>query len=158
MQEDNVTATSIAYFLHYIASTVERQSDQILQEQLGISFAQYKVLWVLQVHPNVLQKELASSLAQTEASITRQIQLLRNKGLITTTRNERNRREHITVVTTKGNQIVEVALKLLARQYDQTLSSLDEKAKQTLIESLSVLHRDNFPDQLLYSHLWGNMI
>ncbi|HXR49776.1 MAG TPA: winged helix-turn-helix domain-containing protein [Verrucomicrobiae bacterium] len=57
--------------LDHVAATVAKQSDQVLQEQLGIGLSQFKILQVLQAEPRTPQREIARSLAQTEASISR---------------------------------------------------------------------------------------
>src|SRR5579863_5003598 len=92
----------IGYLLQHVSFVLARQADQALQERLGIGFSQYKILMTLQFNPHVQQKQIAESLGQTEASISRQIKLLHDKGLLSTRINPSNRREHITTPTPKG--------------------------------------------------------
>lgn len=122
--------------LHFLACSFERQSDQILLEKFGIGFSQYKILWAMQVNPGVGQRDLAASLAQTEASVSRQIKLLRNLGIIESRKNPKNRRQHLTLVTAKGLRLREVAAEALDELSVDVLSDFDSKSKNNFRELL----------------------
>ncbi|HKU18798.1 MAG TPA: MarR family winged helix-turn-helix transcriptional regulator [Candidatus Saccharimonadales bacterium] len=128
------------YLLTHTASIVLRQSDQMLQERLGIGMSQFKLLLMLQKSPNVQQRTLAERLGQTEASISRQIKLLCEKGLLTVRVNPKSRREHITVPTTKGIKITEAAVEVLGEYNTPMLEKLSEKQRQQMAEALTVFH------------------
>ncbi len=133
---------NIGYLLQHLASTLARQSDQVLQERLGIGLAQFKILMVLQWNPSVQQRHIADSLGQTEASISRQIKLLHDQGLLTTRISERNRREHITVPTAKGERLTDEALQVLNSYHAPMFDKLSEKQREQLLESLRIMHKE----------------
>jgi DNA-binding MarR family transcriptional regulator len=56
---------SLGYLLNHIAFVMARQSDQVLQERLGIGFSQFKIMMVLSHKPHIQQKEIADKLGQT---------------------------------------------------------------------------------------------
>src|ERR1700755_3521534 len=89
------------YLLQHTATILMRQSDQVLQERLGIGMSQFRVLLMLQRNANSQQRKLAECLGQTEASISRQIKLLCEKSLLAVRVNPQSRREHIAVLTPK---------------------------------------------------------
>ncbi|HXR49712.1 MAG TPA: MarR family winged helix-turn-helix transcriptional regulator, partial [Verrucomicrobiae bacterium] len=62
---------NLSYLIQHLAAVMGKQSDQLLQEQLGIGYSQYKILMVLEWNPRVQQRTIAESLGQTEASISR---------------------------------------------------------------------------------------
>lgn len=95
-------ANDLGRQLQHVAALLAKQADQVLQEQLGIGYAQLKLLLSLQSQPYLKQKDIAADLGQTEASISRQVKLMIDQGLLHVTINPRNRREHLTQVTTKG--------------------------------------------------------
>jgi DNA-binding MarR family transcriptional regulator len=130
----------IGYLLQHISFSLARQSDQILQEQLGFGLSQFKIMMVLQWNPSVQQRHIADSLGQTEASISRQIKLMHEQGLLQTTISPQNRREHITTLTAKGVRMTDEALKVLARYHAPTFAALSEKQQNQLIEILKLLH------------------
>lgn len=131
---------NIGYLLQRLAFCLNRQSDKVLQEELGIGFSQFKILMILQWRPNVQQKQIADNLGQTEASISRQIKLLKDDGLLATEINPNNKREHITKPTPRGIKMTEKALDVLNSYHRPMFAKLDAKQQQQLHEGLSVMY------------------
>lgn len=129
--------TSITPLLHHLAAVTARESDQILQEQLGVGFAQYKIMSALQANPKVKQRQIAYNLGQTEASISRQIKLLHKKDMLLTKINPRSRRERLTMLTSKGLKVLDAANKALASYHQTFLSTLSQKQQETLLKLLT---------------------
>jgi len=154
------SASNIGILLHHLAFNLDHQSDQILQEQLGVGFAQFKILLALQVNPVVGQRELANSLSQTEASVSRQMKLLRSKGIVMSKINSKNKRQHLTLITTKGQRVREAAAALLEKQYKKDFAILDNKAQLRLLEDLTKMTKKFTPNYKHegYRHLWENMV
>lgn len=135
------TATNnIGFLLQHLAFSLGRLNDQVLQERLGIGFSQFKLMMVLEKRPHIQQKQIAETLSQTEASISRQIRVLQEKGLLQTTVSPHNRREHITTLTPKGTRFTEEAIAILNNHYEPLFAQLTSKQQVQLGESLSVLH------------------
>lgn len=127
--------------LHHLSSVFTRESDQILQEQLGIGFSQFKIMNTLQANPAMQQRHIAVSLGQTEASISRQIKLLKSRGLLVTKPNPQNRREHLTTLTPKGIRLAEAAQSVLAAYMDRSLAHMPTKQLAQLLELLAKVHQ-----------------
>lgn len=132
--------SSIAYLLQHTATMMMRQSDQVLQERLGIGMSQFRILMLLQLEPGVQQRKLADCLGQTEASISRQIKLMADKGLLTVAVNPKSKREHVMVLTPKGVKITEAAKDVLAGYNQPVNDLLGEKQRKQLSEMLASLH------------------
>ena len=128
------------YLLQHTATILMRQSDQVLQERLGIGMSQFRLLMMLQRNPNVQQRKLAESLGQTEASVSRQIKLLFERGMLATKVNPKSRREHVTMPTPKGIKITEAALEILEQYHTPMFETLTDKQRSQLTETLSKLH------------------
>jgi DNA-binding MarR family transcriptional regulator len=62
---------NIGYLMQRLSFLLARQSDQVLQEQLGIGFSQFKILMALGWDPSCQQRHIADKLGQTEASVAR---------------------------------------------------------------------------------------
>lgn len=131
---------NIGYLIQRLAFCLGRQSDQVLQEQLGIGLSQFKILMISQWKPNVQQKLIADGLGQTEASVSRQIKLLQKDGLINVTVSPQNRREHITHLTPKGARITDKALEVLNNYHAPMFARLSDKQKSQLMEALSIMY------------------
>lgn len=131
---------NIGYLMQRLSFLLNRQSDQILQEQLGIGFSQFKILMVLGWDSNIGQKHIADKLGQTEAGISRQIKLLKELGLLVTEINPDNRREHMTVLTAKGQRVTERSLEILNGYHAPMFDLLSDKQKERLLSSLTIMH------------------
>src|SRR4051812_2844012 len=124
-------ANNLNYLLQHLAAVLGRQSEQILQEQLGIGLSQYKILMGLEWNPRVGQRAIADSLGQSEAAISRQLKLMKNKALLQTKVDPNNRRKHITVPTPKGMQVTEAAETALRTGLGPDFTNLgDDQAMQ----------------------------
>jgi DNA-binding MarR family transcriptional regulator len=132
---------NLGYLIQHLAAVMGRQSDQILQEQLGIGLSQFKILMVLEWNPRVQQRAVADALGQTEASISRQIKLLKDKKLLATKQDPQNRRRHITAPTPLGMQITEAATAIMRRNFGPEFATLGEDQLMQLITGLQQLHR-----------------
>lgn len=134
-------ANNLSYLLNHLAAVTGKQSDQVLQQQLGIGLSQYKILMVLEWNSRVQQRSIADSLGQTEASISRQIKLLKTKGLLLSRIDPHNRRKHITVPTPLGMQVTEAADNILRRSFGPEFAGLGDDQLAQLISGLQQLHK-----------------
>ena len=131
---------SIGYLLQHTATILMRQSDQVLQERLGIGMSQLKILMMLDHAPNAQQRKLAECLGQTEASISRQIKLMQEKGVLTVRVNPKSRREHLTVPTAKGLKMTEAALEVLSQYHTPMMELINDKQRDQLKATLKIFH------------------
>jgi len=127
--------------LQRLAFRIERHADQILLEKLGIGFSQFKIIHELERNPKAKQNQLARALGQTEASISRQVKIMRADRLMITSINSSNKREHITTLTPKGARIKEAATESLDKLYKSLIEDLSSKDIDRLnktIDSISL--------------------
>lgn len=134
------STNNIGYLLQHIAAVLGHQTDQVLQERLGIGFSQYKILSVLHESPNIQQRQIAITLGQTEASISRQIKLLITQGLLSSKVYPQNRREHVTALTPRGERFIDEALRVINTYHAPAFRHLSEKQQVQLLEHLNALH------------------
>jgi DNA-binding MarR family transcriptional regulator len=137
-------ASSISFMIQGTAALLLKQSDQVLQEQLGIGMSQFRILKIVQANPRMLQRHIADALGQTEASISRQVKLLHDKQLLATHINPKNRREHITSLTPKGFQITEAAQDVLQAAQAPLVDGMSEKQQLELLELLTAFRHHLF--------------
>lgn len=130
----------IPYLLQHTATMMLRQSDQVLQERLGIGMSQLRILTMLEHDPNARQRQLADRLGQTEASISRQVKLMVDKGYLVVATNPKSRREHLSAVTAKGAKIAEAAKEVLTTYHQPIDELLNDKQRKVLAEALAALH------------------
>lgn len=128
------------FLLQHLAFSLGRQTDQVLLEQLGIGYSQFKIMLVLREDVNVRQRHIADILGQTEASISRQIKLMCRDGFLRSEVNPGNRREHLTALTLKGERIIDESIRILNRYHSSVYSSLSQKQQRQLSEILTIMH------------------
>lgn len=133
---------NLGFLIHHLGFVMDRQSDMLLQERLDIGFSQFKILMALKWHASVQQRHIAEKLGQTEASVSRQIKLLKEAGLITVKPSTKNRREHITTLTTKGVTLVDKAFRALNEYHAPIFERFTPAQQQVLRELLQGLHRE----------------
>lgn len=131
---------NLGFLIQHLAFSLSRQNDQVLQERLGIGYSQFKIMMVLQWKPHVQQKQIADALGQTEASISRQIKLLHDKGLLQSVISPKNRREHLTTLTAKGLRFTEEAVSILNAYHLPMFEQLSSKQQEQLKETLGIMH------------------
>ena len=142
MKPDGAPINTLGYLLQHTAGIMYRQSDQVLQERLGIGMSQFKLLMILQFSEPVPQRRLADILGQTEASISRQIKLLCEKAMLAIKVNPKNRREHMTVATAKGIKLADAARDMLADYHAPILNTFSPKEVDRLLQALDLLHQN----------------
>jgi DNA-binding MarR family transcriptional regulator len=130
----------LGYLLQHVARLLSRQSEQVLQERLGIGMSQFKILRVIQANPQIKQRQIANILGQTEASVSRQVKLMIDDGLLRSLVSPRNRRAHMTVITAKGERLNEAAMDALSDYHGPTFETLNKKQREQLSEVLQVIH------------------
>jgi DNA-binding MarR family transcriptional regulator len=131
---------NLGYLIQHLAAVMGKQSEHVLKEQLGIGVSQYRILMVLDWNPRVQQSAIATSLGQTEASISRQIKLLEKRGLLVSEPDPLNKRKHIAKPTPLGMQITEAATSVIRRNLGPDFASMGDEQLLQLINGLQQLH------------------
>ncbi len=134
------SSNSTGYLLQQVATALTRHSDQVLQDRLNISYSQLKIMLVLQESSGLRQKDIASSLGQTEASVSRQLKLMSDERLVKIALNSNNKREHIVVVTKKGDRLTSKAMIILNNYHLPMFRQLSQEQALSLQDSLKLMH------------------
>jgi DNA-binding MarR family transcriptional regulator len=129
-----------SYLFDHVSAILHRQSDQVLQEQLGIGLSQLKILTMLKWRPGATQKDSADYLGQTEASISRQIKILQQKGLLASHIDPAERRRHLAALTTLGIKITMAAHEVLNEYHAPMLDRLNPRERELFHTMLTTLH------------------
>jgi len=128
------------FLLHKIGSMMERSSDQVLFKEFGVGYSQFKIMFALSHHSGAQQKEIAEFLGQTEASISRQIKLLKQAHFVSMELGSDDKKKHHISLTGKGQQLLRDALAKLNLHYEPILSILSEHDQQQMTRQLAMIH------------------
>ncbi len=135
MQQD-----SIGYALHQLVFIIDRQSDEALHAQLGVGFSQFKILMAAKKRTGLKQNDIASYLGQTEASVSRQIKIMKADGLLIVQVDPNNRRARSIVPTDKGVILGKKCVEVLEVTHATVFGSLsfaEQKLMRELLERLT---------------------
>lgn len=132
---DSELNSSLSFKLHHVVKLLHQQADHILEDELDITFSQYLVLKVSGCIEDPSQREVASCLDVTPAAISRHIDVLCERKLITKHHKPDNRREHELQLTSLGEQKVAEAQQLLSARFD---GLLDRELTPEQIEQLGL--------------------
>lgn len=104
--------------------------------ELGLTQAQYATLAQLYRVGSCSQNQLGRSVALDSASIVGVVNRLKQNGLVSSVRDEVDRRRVTISLTDKGRDLVERAIPLARDANETTLSMLDEAERVMLIHLL----------------------
>lgn len=111
--------------LHRVEFILQHKSDLLLRESIGVGFGQVQIMQALHRSVPLSQRAIAFKLHQTEANVSRQLRLLKKKGLVSITRNKKDKRLHEAALSAKGSKAFAKAEKILAAQHKELLKLLN---------------------------------
>ncbi len=121
------------------AAALSDHDNQILLNSVSIGLAQYKVLAVLVKKQSVTQKEIATTLDQTEASVSRQLSAMFDDGLVKSEPKKGDRRVHLISLTPRGKRIAKKAAGALTKANKEVFAKLSRQQKNHLAAILEKL-------------------
>lgn len=134
MNEDN-----LGLLLHSVSSTIDEQANALLLERLDIGLAQYKVLAVL-ASGALPQRSIAASLGQTEASISRQINIMTDVNMVSRKISPHDRRQHVISLNAKGSKKLTQASQVLNNHFSRIFGGLSYNEQESLHKILQKMH------------------
>jgi DNA-binding MarR family transcriptional regulator len=140
----------VAFKMKKAMLAIDGIAEQTLQAHLALTLPQFWVLNSLEHHEGVPQKAICRLLGLTPAAISRQIEVLREKGLLVREYNPTCRREHVLTLTDKGREQAAQGTELLQREFGKLYLPMDaaqkdalERSLDTLLEALRTHHRNH---------------
>lgn len=106
---------------------------------MDLTLSQFLVLNSVVQNPNITQIQIANFLEVTQAAVSRQIEVLKNKKLISISENPENRREHLLFPTSLGKEIFTKASDILHDSFNKLYSVMNDKEKENLEKGLDKL-------------------
>lgn len=125
--------------LHRLEFILQHKSDTLLRDSVGVGFSQAQIMQALHRSVPINQRAVASKLYQTEANVSRQMQVLKKKGLVGISRNKKDRRLHEASLTAKGQKVFERCEKVLSAQHKELLKLLNDREVKAFDRAVSHL-------------------
>jgi DNA-binding MarR family transcriptional regulator len=155
-RKDSFEETEIFKFCKLVAE-ITRFSDNILRKNTNLTYSQFLVLMAIDCKCleqgsgkksyNCIntQKQIAESLSETQAALSRQIENLRQKGYLTREENRVNRREHVIRITQQGVNELEKAYKVMKIVNSNFFNPIS-RAEHSLLKKCLIKLVDNLKD------------
>jgi len=119
---------TVFYSIERAIKEYRKFAQKNLSEQLkGLTIDQGMVLLFLDKHPNISQKEMAELVFRDNASMTRMINLMVQKGYLTRSINEQDRRRFNIEITDKGKNAIELMPPIISENRKKSLEGLSEE-------------------------------
>lgn len=115
--------------LLHLTYVLQQSSDELLTREAGTSLSHARIMSGLSSVVARSQHQLAVELQQTEANISRQLQILKKQGLVSITKSKRDSRARDVKLTAKGHAKSQKAEKLLKTELNKLLKLLDKDAQ-----------------------------
>lgn len=131
----------IGTLLHLASAALDKHSDEVLKDRLGIGLSQFRILLSLLTEDGQNQSSIAYNLSQTEASISRQIGLLKAKKLINVQPNPHSRRDKLVYITGKGMMLGQSGLSILNSYHSPLFRDISSHDQAALKNILRAIHR-----------------
>jgi DNA-binding MarR family transcriptional regulator len=130
---------AIAYKIHKAVFVIDKTADSSLQAKADLTLSQFLILMNIVQKPGLTQIEIAVFLEVTQSAVSRQIEVLKNKNLITIRKNEENRRENLLFPTSLGKNVFTRSNQILNEAFDELYNVMNSTEKENLEKSLDKL-------------------
>ena len=122
-----------------LAAQVERQLETVLKVRYNLTFSQFRVMSVIYELGETSQRPIVDELGLSAALITRQLDALVSRGVVTQKQNPESRRENVVSLTAKGSNSVDLINKTIKTIQAEILDKLDLEAEANLSRALKAL-------------------
>lgn len=127
---------ALAMRIRILSFALEREVDRALAEKGNVTLAQFMLLMPVAMHPGITQRAIAATRNLTEAAISRQAEVLRQKGYLERGRNPAMKRERALYLTTSGQAIVESAGKHVDERLEMLFAKLEPAQREATVKAL----------------------
>jgi len=125
--------------LHQLMFVLQHMSNELLLDHVGVGLSSALIMSVLSHSRPQTQRSIAAGLRQTEANVSRQLQVMRRQGLVNIKQNRQDRRQKEVTLTPKGVRVHDKAMRLLDKQQKEILkliASTEAKVFGQTVDSL----------------------
>jgi len=118
---------------------VQQSAEELLQAQCGVGLSQIRILAALDKSATRSQASVAQALGQTEANVSRQLKVMKKDGLVTVTKNKKDKRQRDVSLTPKGFRTFSKADQVLTHHEKGLLSTMSRSESRDFQDKMSNL-------------------
>jgi DNA-binding MarR family transcriptional regulator len=118
--------------LLHLSYVLQHTADAELLSEARVGLSQVRIMSGLSNNSPRSQRYLSAELNQTEANISRQLKVMKSRGLVSITKNKKDGRQRDVTLTSKGRQKYQKARKLLNKQQAEIFRMLKQGESEVL--------------------------
>src|SRR3990167_2160215 len=141
MKKDYFSQPSPAVTLHRSLFILQQKADELLAHETEVGLSQVRILSQLHLAVPRSQKTVATMLYQTEANISRQLQIMKKQGLVNIGRHRKDRRIREVTLTQNGVKTYQKAEKVLENHYHQLEKMWGKSQSKDFVKNLKQLNK-----------------
>lgn len=127
--------------LLHLTYLLQQSTDEKLLSEVGVGLSATRIMSTLSGSAGRSQRSIAVELRQTEANISRQLQVMKRDGLVSITKSKKDNRQREVRLTTKGRAKSQLANKLLTKQELRLMKLLNKSEQKTFSHAVNNLFK-----------------
>lgn len=141
MAKQKLSSKKDSASLHRLMFVLQHMSNELLQSETGAGLSAALIMSVLSPNVPSSQRVIAASLRQSEANVSRQLQVMKKHGLVSIRQNRNDKRQREVVLTAKGVKVSTNALNLLDKQQKEILKLIESTEARVFSQTVNNLLR-----------------
>lgn len=135
--------SEFGYYIHRVASLLDKRGDALFHSELGISLRQFLLLRLIEMGAAQMpsQQLIADRLGIAKSAVSRHIDIARRKGWIEVEVSAQSRRQNSVTLTPAGQQLLAEAKTLIEESELQGFADLPAADVKATIRTLKALHQ-----------------
>ncbi len=134
-----INSLQITYTLHKLVFLMDKLADTTLRQEVKLTFSQFRILMAVGYKKDISQRDIADFWDLTQPAVSRQVELLMKKKLLSRRDNKENRREHLLNLTSAGEKILSQASQILNDTYSSIYKIIPKEEHGVILRNLDTL-------------------
>lgn len=139
----------ITFHLVNLANTLSRSASRLYLNLFGVGVIEWRILSILAIESNVTAGHVCQSIDLDAAAASRSIKTLEKHEFITLTKDDRDSRKRLIVLTEKGRELHDKILKIAMKRHEILIKNMTKTQVDELLSMLNHLD-ENLQSVLAY--------
>ncbi len=141
MRKQDNHYSEFGYYIHRVASLLDKRGDEQFKARLGISLRQFLLLRLIEAadgHPS--QQTIAERLGIAKSAVSRHVEIAERKGWIEVRTSGTSRRENELELTAEGKRLLAAAKEFVQTSELEGFGDLSPTDIEITLQVLKTLH------------------
>lgn len=134
--------SEFGYYIHRVATLLDKRGDAIFRSEMGISLRQFLLLRLIEMGAQMPSQQLiADRLGIAKSAVSRHIDIARRNGWIQVEVSAQSRRQNSVTLAPAGQQLLAEAKTLIEESELQGFADLPAADVKATVRTLKALHQ-----------------